>query len=398
MASRLRNAGLFPAAQATRYLGKLYARPARFQRNFTVLALESSADDTCAAIVTSEKKILSNVVFKQHADHQEFGGIHPTVAIAAHQREMARVVRRALSEAGLTVHQIDGIAFTRGPGIGGCLSVGSNAAKTLAAALGKPLIGVHHMHAHALTPQLTCEAPPAFPFLTLLISGGHTLVLVAFSPTSFRLLATTVDESIGNAFDKVSRMLKIPWSRTSTGKLIGPGAALEQFALSPHISIPVDSLPKFTMPLRSKLAFSFSGLISHVQRHLATAPEDLTEEARVGVARAFQRAAVGQLEEKVKLGLEWCERRDVKVSSVVVSGGVASNLFLRERLSECLRSFNPEQPLPLLLPPPHLCTDNAAMIAWASMDRFLRQDYDDYSVELRSKWDIEELASGSEGN
>ncbi|KAJ8522719.1 hypothetical protein ONZ45_g756 [Pleurotus djamor] len=240
-------------------------------RRLVILALESSADDTCAAIVDSNRKILANVVTKQHALHEAFGGIHPSVAIEAHQRNMPRTIRTALCDAQLSVHDVDGIAFTRGPGIGGCLSVASNAAKNLAAALDKPLVGVHHMvralfsstfalivdrlaftkQAHALTPLLTSPPSdsPQFPYLTILISGGHTLLLLATSLTDFKIMATTADESIGRAFDKVGRMLHMEWGTH------GPAASLEHFA-SEATAQEIDQSTPFPKPFWKKPAFS----------------------------------------------------------------------------------------------------------------------------------------------
>ncbi|CCM04372.1 uncharacterized protein FIBRA_06545 [Fibroporia radiculosa] len=370
-------------------------------RNLTVLAVESSADDTCAAIVTSERQILSNVVLRQDSYHEAYGGIHPYVAIEAHQRNMPGAVRRALEEASMSINDVDGIAYTRGPGIGGCLSVGSNAAKTLAAALNKPLVGVHHMQAHALTPFLTTpvDSLPTYPFLTLLVSGGHTLLLLASSPRTFRTLATTLDESIGRAFDKVSRMLSLPWSQH------GPGAALEQFCMSGPTSDPVEAeseergarsqaeleAPHIPLPMRGRLAFSYTGLHSTVERFMHARGGIIDEHTRYAIATRFQMAAVGQLEEKLALGLRVCRRKGIDIRHLVVSGGVASNMFLRQRLRACLDGASPDVPISLIFPPPSLCTDNAVMIAWASMQRFLAGDTDDYTIELRSKWSVEDL-------
>lgn len=189
--------------------------------------------------------------------------------------------------------------------------------------------------AHALTPLLTTPpsspSHPYFPFLTLLISGGHTLLVLARSPFSFTTLATTPDISIGNAFDKVARLLKIPWSSS------GPGAALERFAQSgsgttTNTSLP--NIPPFPVPMHNQLAFSFSGLYSAVERYAASCagyPDHIDEATKVAIARAFQVAAVGQLEEKLGLGLKWCLNQRVPVRHLVVSGGVASNQFLRDR-------------------------------------------------------------------
>ncbi|KAI0708167.1 peptidase M22 glycoprotease [Cerioporus squamosus] len=355
-------------------------------RRITVLALESSADDTCAAVVTSDRNILSNVVINQQAFLEEYGGIHPFVALQAHQRNMPGAVQRALKEANLSMRDIDGIAFTRGPGIPGCLSVCGNAARTLAAAVNKPLVGVHHMQAHALTPFLTspADALPTYPFLTLLVSGGHTLLLLATSRTAFRILATTLDESIGNAYDKVAKLLQIPYSGRA------PGAALERYCITsggeedePEIHMP--------RPMRGRLAFSYTGLHSTVERFLDARRGEIDERTKVGVARSFQKAAVGQLEDKLVLGMRECAQKGIKVRHLVVSGGVASNTFLRNRLRACLDAESPDERVELGFPPPHLCTDNAAMIAWAAMDRFLAGDTDQYSIESRPKWSLEEL-------
>jgi len=270
------------------------------------------------------------------------------------------------------------------------LSVGSNAAKTLAAALNKPVVGVHHMQAHALTPFLTSwPNPPSFPFITLLVSGGHTLLLLATSIKSFRILATTADESIGRSFDKVSRMLKLRWSKS------GPGAALEEFceeAISRSETLP--EVPPPPLPMRGKLAFSYAALHSYVERYIhgKGGIENLDLPLRQALGCAFQSAAAAQLEEKLLLSMDWCKRHNIRIRHVVMSGGVASNLFIRKRLETCLTSATEENSMTLVYPPPSLCTDNAVMIAWASMSRFLEHDYDDYSIDLRPKWSIEELS------
>ncbi|KAF8647100.1 hypothetical protein AX16_006934 [Volvariella volvacea WC 439] len=362
---------------STKLLPAQRAGVSLIRRQFTVLAVESSADDTCAAVVRSDGQILSNVVIKQFDLHERYGGIHPVAAIEGHQRNMPLAVQRAIREAQVDiVKDISGIAFTRGPGIGGCLSVGSNAAKTLAAALNKPLVGVHHMQAHALTPLLTTlNSPdtPKFPFLTLLVSGGHTLLLLAASHKDFRILATTVDESIGRSFDKVSRMLQLPWSK------FGPGAALEDFcAQNGSGSGPnedVAHIPAAPTPMRKKLSFSYAALHSFVERYIHSQGgiDNLSIPQRRALGRSFQTGAAAQLEEKLLLALEWCEKKNIVVEHVVMSGGVASNQFIRRTLQAALAIYGGENghTINLIYPPPSLCTDNAVMIAWASMTRFL---------------------------
>ncbi|KAF9255712.1 peptidase M22, glycoprotease [Marasmius fiardii PR-910] len=360
---------------------------------FTVLALESSADDTCAAIVDSNRRILSNVRIRQHELHESWGGIHPAVAILAHQRNMPTAIKRALEEAQMNVNDVDGIAFTRGPGIPGCLAVGCNAAKNIAAALGKPLVGVHHMQAHALTPILTTppDSIPTFPFLTLLVSGGHTLILLASAEDSFTILATTPDESIGRTIDKVSRMLELKWDD------VGPGVALERFCASTGESRIPDDFSPFPRPMPGKLAFSYSGFHSNVERYLDRIGgiNKLEEEEKLGIARAFQIAAFEHLEDKLKLAFKWCQKRGIEVGHLIVSGGVASNSLLRTRLATCLEEIEREVGLDIpvmpIFPPPALCTDNASMIAWASMHRFLAGDYDEYTIAPRPKWSVEDI-------
>ncbi|KAF8138801.1 Gcp-like domain-containing protein [Boletus edulis] len=283
---------------------------------------------------------------------------------------MPSAVQRALHESCMSIQHIDGIAFTRGPGIGGCLSVGSNAAKTLAAALGKPLVGVHHMQAHALTPLLTSppEERPQFPFLTLLVSGGHTLLVLARS------------HSVGRTYDKVARMLKMPWGAR------GPAAALEEFCRQ--------DIDDTSIPMPRQLAFSFSGLHSAVERHIFRSEAPLTEAHQHAIGRAFQDGAARQLSEKLVQCHSTLRDEGINVRHVVASGGVASNLYLRARLRDALNDYSPDCRISLIYPPIELCTDNAAMIGWASMHRFLTGDYDDYSVELRSKWSIETISGG----
>ncbi|KAI0259673.1 Gcp-like domain-containing protein [Gloeopeniophorella convolvens] len=251
------------------------------------------------------------------------------------------------------------------------------------------------MQAHALTPLLTSlhePNPPTFPFLALLISGGHTLLLLARSKTSFRILATTPDEAIGRAFDKVSRLLALPWSPR------GPGAALEECAVTAtQADTDASLVPPMPRTLPGVLGFSFAGLHSTVERAVAARGGDgaaLDARTRAALARAFQDAAVGQLEEKVRLALRLCAREGVGVRHVVVSGGVASNTYLRTRLGATVADEGAGL-VSLVFPPPALCTDNAVMIAWAAMDRLLVGDTDDYSILIRPKWSIEELSGPS---
>ncbi|KAI5835837.1 peptidase M22, glycoprotease [Schizophyllum commune Tattone D] len=356
------------------------------RRGIKVLALESSADDTCAAVLDDEK-VLANVVIKQHAINAQYGGIYPYAAIEAHQKNMPSAIRRALSDSGVGLADLDGIAFTRGPGMGGCLGVCTNAGKAIAAALDKPIVGVHHMQAHALTALFTSpkDTPVRFPFLTLLISGGHTMIVLATSLNSFEILADTRDSAIGRAFDKVARSLEIASGDTHLG------AALEAFCSEGPTESASSGPPlKFSRCMPGKLAFSYGGLHSQVDRYLENhdGVQNLDVDHRRVVARAFQEAAAEQLAEKLKLALDQCLRRGIQVGDVVASGGVASNTYIRRRLYALVKKYDG---VAVNFPPPSLCTDNAVMIGWASLHRFKAKDYDDYSINPMSKWSIEDL-------
>ncbi|WOO80523.1 tRNA N6-adenosine threonylcarbamoyltransferase [Vanrija pseudolonga] len=370
-----------------------------------VLGLESSADDACAAVVSSDRRILSNVVRKQHHINAQYGGIQPRQAHEAHIRTMPGVIAEALDSAGLSIGEVDAIAYTRGPGMFGCLSVGVNSARAMAAATQKPVLGVHHMQAHALTVLLTEEEPPAFPFLTLLVSGGHSILVLAERLDSYKILLDTLDSAVGQSIDKVARLLRLPHSTTT-----GLGPVLEKYASAPPLP-PYDTapLPRGARPLSqlkaSEAALSFAGLYPALQvRELhpdidnSAPPEAVQRE----VARVFQTAAFDHLASKIALVMRGLE---TPVNGLVVSGGVGSNLALRERLRTMLDEVAPnDTPVPLYYPPIALCTgtctpklrplttDNAAMIAWVGILRLQAGlKGEPLDLELRKTWSLEDL-------
>ncbi|KAF9434041.1 hypothetical protein BGZ76_008655 [Entomortierella beljakovae] len=366
------------------------------------------------------------------------GGIVPKLAHHAHMRNLPDVVREAIQKANLGergIEKIDIIAVTRGPGLAHSLGVGLNAAKTLAAALNKPLIGVHHMEAHALTARLTTLNPaliptvdtsltidsepyPQFPFLTLLVSGGHTLLLVAHSVNKYTTLASTMDDSIGEAFDKTARELDIPWLPGREG---GPGASLEAFALeSFNPSRYLDQLP-IPMSLRtnkSEMKFSFAGLKSAVTRivnHEKSLDPDskMDEDKRRDLAAGFQHCAIAHLCQKVEQALIDCHRHGMKISSLIISGGVGRNATLRKRMEEICQTYehktpaksknkkshhedkvSPQNPVKVICPPPNLCTDNAVMIAWTGIERYRKGLVDPYDIDIVPKWPLDKLGTG----
>ncbi|CDS00627.1 related to probable O-sialoglycoprotein endopeptidase [Sporisorium scitamineum] len=358
-----------------------------------ILGIETSCDDSCASIVSSDRTILSSIVSKQ--DHSSTGGIHPFSAALGHHANLPSTIAAAVEQANITTSDFDAIAVTQGPGMASSLGVGLSAAKTLSAVLHRPLIYVHHMQAHALTPLLTEADPPKFPFLVLLVSGGHTMLVLARSATEFSILATTKDDSIGDAFDKVARDLGIPWTSA-------PGAALEALATQSTKQGPV-----FPTPCKGQPLFSYSGLKAAVQRHIEShGGTDMDGTHKASIAAAFQRAACAQLEDKLSMVLRPSHitqdsrhrafpRIDLdgaagdEIKALVCSGGVASNGFLRSRLREHLDGLGRED-VDLQFPPLSLCTDNAAMIAWAG-HLIYDQRTQDYSRHARPKWSMEDI-------
>ncbi|KNE56275.1 glycoprotease/Kae1 family metallohydrolase [Allomyces macrogynus ATCC 38327] len=354
-------------------------------RPWTVIGIETSCDDTSVAVVTSDRRVRALVTRHQTKQHEATGGIVPTAAAIAHSMALPGAIREALETAGIrnACEEIDAVAVTRGPGLAP-----------------KPLVGVHHMEAHALTPRLTQEAPPEFPFLSLLASGGHTLLLLSEGLSRHTILGTTLDDAVGEAFDKVARTLVLPWLPTGGGA----GAALEQWAAHATGGYAVT----FPVPMRdgrdkpaSRLNMSFSGLKTSVFRHVQTLQESdpaawsaamaSTEPSsgiRADIARAFQDAAVTHLADRLDCVLaETITVRKVHPTCVVAAGGVAANQVLRARLGDVAGKYG----LRIEIPPPRLCTDNAAMIAWTGIERLRAGLVDPWALDYVPKWPLNEF-------
>lgn len=351
-----------------------------------VLGIESSCDDSCASIVTSDRRILSNVRLGQNHVHKPFNGIHPYHAIHAHQINLPIAIGRALHQAGLKITQLDAIAYTRGPGIAGCLAVGATAAKSLAAATGLPLVAVHHMQAHALTPFLTqSNNELEFPFLSLLVSGGHTMLVLVSSSSEFKILANTADKPLGLAIDKISRALEVPWPEGSSSS---PGSALEKFVEGS--SEEKEEPMQLPLALRTgPSVFSFCGLQTATIRRLEALEAPASVAHRRAIGKAFFLAAFGQIERKLRYWLHHLSAvHQLDMSGVVISGGVGSNQILRARIQDLLTSVNPG--LKLHIPPVAFCTDNAAMVAWTGIEKFRRGKLSAMDVPVAAKWSIED--------
>lgn len=348
----------------------------------TLLGIESSCDDTAAAVVRhvpgQTPEILASVVEGQVALHANFGGVVPEIAARAHAERLDICVETALQKAGLRLDQLDAVAVTAGPGlIGGVLS-GVMLAKAIAAASGLPLIGVNHLAGHALTPRLTDETP--FPYLMLLVSGGHCQFLIAHGPDRFERLGGTIDDAPGEAFDKTAKLLGLPQPG-------GPAVQTEAANGDPRRFA-------FPRPLldRPGCDMSFSGLKTALLRArdaLVAQQHGITVQDRRDLCAGFQAAVADVLAEKSRRALEHYLALSPEKPVLAVAGGVAANLAIRARLTGLCDAMG----VAFLAPPLALCTDNAAMIAWAGIERFRTGARDDFSLMARPRWPLDPSAA-----
>ncbi|SDM02364.1 O-sialoglycoprotein endopeptidase [Franzmannia pantelleriensis] len=336
-----------------------------------VLGIETSCDETGVALFDSQRGLLADALYSQVAMHADFGGVVPELASRDHTRRLLPLIDEVLGEAGLGRRDLDGIAYTAGPGLVGALMVGAATAHGMARALGIPVLGVHHMEGHLLAPMLEDEAPD-FPFVALLVSGGHTQLVEVLGLGRYRLLGESVDDAAGEAFDKAAKMLGLDY----------PGG--------PHIArLAERGDPKrlrFPRPMtdRPGLDFSFSGLKTHTLTAIRQleATGALDDQARADVARAFEEAVVDTLVIKCRRALDASGQ-----TRLVVAGGVSANRRLRERLEhECAkrgaRAYYPRG---------RFCTDNGAMIAYAGAQRLLAGERDAASMLAVPRWPLDHL-------
>lgn len=347
-----------------------------------VLGIETSCDETAASVVAlagdGVPQILSNVVLSQIEEHAAFGGVVPEIAARAHVEALDGIVAAALADSGTDLADIDAVAATAGPGLVGGLIVGLMTAKAIAAATAKPLLAVNHLEGHALTARLTEGV--AFPYLVLLVSGGHTQILLVRGVGDYRRWATTIDDALGEAFDKTAKMLGLPYPG---------GPNVEKAAASGDAA-------RFALPRPMKGSaqpdFSFSGLKTAV-RQAAEAVAPLSQQDVADICASFQAAVADALADRVRRALERfrAEFADVARPVLVVAGGVAANRALKAVLEGLCR----ETGFRFVAPPLKLCTDNAAMIAWAGIERLragLPQD-DAFGFAPRSRWPLDEVSA-----
>lgn len=346
-----------------------------------VLGIETSCDETAASIVErnadGEGRILSNVILSQIEEHAAFGGVVPEIAARAHVEILDDIIERALDEAGVPLSSVDAVAATAGPGLIGGLIVGLMTAKALAFAAGKPFYAINHLEGHALTPRLTDGI--AFPYLLLLVSGGHTQMVLVRGIGDYERLGTTIDDALGEAFDKTAKLLGLPYPG---------GPAVERAAKSGD--------PKrfpLPRPLRgeARLDFSFSGLKTAV-RQTASEIAPLSDQDVADICASFQAACADTLADRVGRSIARFQQSypDIREPALVVAGGVAANLTLRGRL-ETLCAQNGFR---FIAPPHALCTDNAAMIAWAGAERIAQASAEDsFDIAPRSRWPLDQRSA-----
>ncbi|MGB0670077.1 MAG: tRNA (adenosine(37)-N6)-threonylcarbamoyltransferase complex transferase subunit TsaD [Rhodospirillales bacterium] len=344
-----------------------------------ILGIETSCDETAAAVVDGSKpaaeRVLGHVVLSQTDAHRVFGGVVPEVAARAHLEATDGVIRETLAEAGVTLADLDAVAATAGPGLIGGVMVGLTSAKSLALVAGKPLIAVNHLEAHALTVRLTQDVP--FPYLLLLVSGGHCQLLIVEGVGQYRRLGTTLDDALGEAFDKSAKILGLGYPG---------GPAVERLAQEGD-----DRRFDLPRPMLGKPGcdFSFSGLKTAVRQAAeALPPGPFQRQDLADLCASFQRAAGETLADRTKRAVARFREVWPQGGHLVVAGGVAANKALNQRLAVLAA----EQGLRLAAPPLSLCTDNGAMIAWAGVERFRLGLTDSLDFRPRPRWPLDPKA------
>ena len=351
-------------------------------KKITFLGIETSCDETAAAIIRENDKgtadILSNIVSSQIEEHKKFGGVVPELAARAHLENIEYIIDTALEKGKISIDELDGVAATAGPGLIVCLTVGLNIGKSIAAFSNKPFIGVNHLEGHALSPGL--ERKIKFPYLLLLISGGHSQFLIVKDVNEYEQLGTTIDDALGEAFDKTAKMLDLGYPG---------GPSVEKFA-----KLGDKNFFKLPEPIINKAGcnLSFAGLKTAVLRESKkTNGED---KLRYNLASSFQNTINKILYKKTKVAVEMFREKTNKENfQFIVAGGVAANETIRKNLSTLSDEMNFEAIYPDL----KFCGDNAAMIAWAGIQRFKKNMIDDITVSAKSRWPLDENAPFMKG-
>lgn len=345
-----------------------------------VLGIETSCDETAVAVIDGDKRIRANLVLSQLEEHKAFGGVVPEIAARAHMDHLDTLIAAAMADAGIGFNELTGVAATCGPGLIGGVMVGMMAGKAIASAHGLPFVAVNHLEAHALTPRLTHEVP--FPYLLLLVSGGHTQILVAEDVGVYKRLGTTIDDALGECFDKAAKLMGLghpggPLVEKAAAACTDPKAALEKFPL------PVP------MKGRSGCDFSFSGLKTAVRNHVEKLPEGALDYADVAaLCYSFQETAAQVVEDRCRNAIKIFRTFYPNLPGnppLVVSGGVAAN----KRIRAALQNLAAAEKMDWVAPPLELCSDNGAMIAWAGIERMNKGMTDPLDMPARPRWPLD---------
>tara|TARA_Y100000992_G_scaffold302530_1_gene277135 strand:- start:2099 stop:3175 length:1077 start_codon:yes stop_codon:yes gene_type:complete len=351
-------------------------------KKITFLGIETSCDETAAAIIRENDigtgEVLSNVVSSQIEEHRKFGGVVPELAARAHLENIEFIIQQALNKSKVSLKDVDGIAATAGPGLIVCLSVGLNIGKSIAAFSNKPFVGVNHLEGHALSPGL--EKKIEFPYLLLLISGGHTQYLIVKDINDYEQLGTTIDDAVGEAFDKTAKMLDLGYPG---------GPAVEKVSKLGDKNYFI--LPE---PIINKAGcnLSFAGLKTAVLRESKKIGEE--KKLKYNLAASFQHTVNKILFKKTKIAIQECKKKTKKKNlHLVVAGGVAANISIRENLNK----LSEENNCTVVYPNQKFCGDNASMIAWAGIKRFKKNLIDKLDVVAKSRWPLDAKAPYMKG-
>jgi len=351
-------------------------KQAIMKKKLTFLGIETSCDETAASIVREKNdgtgEILSNVVSSQIEEHKEFGGVVPEIAARAHIEKIELIIKKAIKDTYLNINDLDGIAATAGPGLIVCLTVGLNIGKAIAGSLKKPFIAVNHLEGHALSPKINKKID--FPYLFLLISGGHTQFLEVNGVNNYRRLGTTIDDALGEAFDKTAKLLGIEFPG---------GPTIEEWAKKGDKNY--FKLPKPILK-RGGCNLSFAGLKTAVLR---TSKKLKNKKEKYHLASSFQKTINDILYEKTKIAMkQFLKSKKSKKNIFVIAGGVASNLSIRENLIKLAKEKN----FIPVFPPINLCSDNAAMIAWAGIERYKINLINNLDFPSKARWPLDSAA------
>jgi N6-L-threonylcarbamoyladenine synthase len=332
-----------------------------------VLGIETSCDETGVAVYAGDRGLLGDALYSQIGLHAQYGGVVPELTSRDHVRKLLPMIQQAIDKSGISISELNGVAYTAGPGLVGALLVGATAGRSLAWTLGVPAIGVHHMEGHLLAPMLESN-PPDFPFLALLVSGGHTLLVEVDGIGRYRVLGDSVDDAVGEAFDKTATLLGLSYPG---------GPALAALALEGN-----PQRFKFPRPMtdRPGLDFSFSGLKTFALNTWRESGQ--TDEDRADIARAFEEAVVDTMVIKCRRAIA-----QTGLQTLVIAGGVGANIRLRERLGELMNKEGGR----VCYPRPEFCTDNGAMIAYAGYRRLQAGQHEGLSIKAMPRWSLEEL-------